>query len=282
MALNGVMLVSSVLNFLTISFDPGNDLPYLLFLPTYTATAWYHKKLPKDLLANQRKAIEEAEQFASHEYSLALMKGDTISPEERSQTVQKLARLTGLSPKYIDESNLRVHIFRFIKELLRDERRTVGRYDSRLEGIDLDATSATPEYDPSYASVFAPFTSAWNQYVRTELKWESDLPYEILTGRVRPWSWADYTNRYVNVSDSLRQAMTQNRDLKVFVANGYYDLATPFFATEYTFNHLGLDPTLRSHVSMGFYEAGHMMYTHKDSLQNLKADLARFITGAAP
>lgn len=281
MALNGVILISAVLNFATISFDPGNDLPYMLYLPTYTATAWYHKKLAKDLMASQRKAMEEAAQFASHEYSLALLKGDTISPEERSQIVQKLARLTGLSPKYIDESNLRVPIFRFIKELLREERRTVGRYDSRLEGIDLDATSATPEYDPSYASVFAPFTAAWNQYVRTELKWESDLPYEILTGRVRPWNWADYSNRYVNVSDNLRQAMTQNRDLRVFVANGYYDLATPFYATEYTFNHLGLDPSLRSHVTMDFFEAGHMMYTYRPSLEKLKADLAQFIPSAA-
>jgi carboxypeptidase C (cathepsin A) len=281
-ALNGIMLISAVLNFGTISFDRGNDLPYILFLPTYTATAWYHKKLPKDLMASQRKALEESEQFASHEYALALLKGDTLSAEERSQIVKKLARLTGLSPTYIDQSNLRVPIFRFTKELLRDERRTVGRYDSRLEGIDLDAAGATPEYDPSYASVYAPFTAAWNQYVRAELKWESDMPYEILTGRVRPWSWAEYSNRYVNVSDSLRTAMTQNRALKVFVANGHYDLATPYFATEYTFDHLGLDPSLQKHVSMDFFEAGHMMYTNKPSLERLKGDLAKFITGAVP
>jgi carboxypeptidase C (cathepsin A) len=280
MALNGIMLVSTVLNFETISFDRGNDLPYVLFLPTYTATAWYHKKLAKDLMASRAKALEEAEQFASHEYTLALLKGDAIGPEERSQIVQKLARLTGLSPKFVDQSNLRVPIFRFTKELLRDERRTVGRYDSRLEGIDLDATGATPEYDPSYASVHAPFTAAWNQYVRTELKWSSDMPYEILTGRVRPWNW-DNSNRYVNVSESLRTAMTENRALKVFVANGYYDLATPFFATEYTFNHLGLDATLRDHVSMDFFDAGHMLYTNLACLQKLKGDLAKFIRGAA-
>jgi carboxypeptidase C (cathepsin A) len=282
MALNGIMLVSTVLNFGTIRFDRGNDLPYILYLPTYTATAWYHKKLAADLMADRSKALRESEQFASHEYALALLKGDAISAEERSQVVQKLARLTGLAPKFIDESNLRVPIYRFTKELLRDERRTVGRYDSRLEGIDLDATSASPEYDPSYASVFAPFTAAWNQYVRTELKWESDMPYEILTSKVRPWSWGDYNNRYVNVSDSLRNAMTQNRNLKVFVANGYYDLATPYFATEYTFDHLGLDPELRNHVSMDFFEAGHMMYTRKASLEKVKADLAKFIAAAAP
>jgi len=282
LALNGVMLISAVLNFGTISFDRGNDLPYILFLPTYTAAAWFHKKLAADLMESQSKALKESEQFASHEYSLALMKGDTISSEERTQIARKLSRLTGLSDKFIDESNLRVPISRFTKELLRAERRTVGRYDSRLEGIDLDATSATPDYDPSYASVYAPFTAAWNQYVRAELKWESDLPYEILTSRVRPWSWDDFENRYVNVSDSLRAAMTQNRDLKVFVANGYYDLATPYFATEYTFDHLGLDPSLRNHVSMDFFEAGHMMYTYRPALEKLKADLAKFIGMAAP
>ena len=281
-ALNGIMLISAVLNFGTISFDRGNDLPYILFLPTYTATAWYHKRLAPDLMASQSKAIEESEQYASHEYTLALLKGDAISSEERAQTARKLARLTGLPAKFIDESDLRVPIFRFTKELLRDERRTVGRYDSRLQGIDLDPTSAFPDYDPSYASVYAPFTAAWNQYVRAELKWESDMPYEILTGRVHPWSWGNFDNRYVNVSDSLRAAMTQNRDLKVFVANGHYDLATPFFATEYTFDHLGLDPTLRNHVSMDFFEAGHMMYTYKPSLEKLKADLARFIGTAMP
>jgi carboxypeptidase C (cathepsin A) len=281
-ALNGIMLISSVLNFGTISFDRGNDLPYVLFLPTYTATAWYHKKLPADLMASQQKAVRESEQFATHEYSLALMKGDTISSEERAQIVQRLARLTGLSAKFIEDSNLRVPIYRFTKELLRDQRRTVGRYDSRLLGIDLDPTSAAPDYDPSYSSVYAPFTAAWNQYVHAELKWESDVPYEILTGRVHPWDWGDFDNRYVNVSDSLRAAMTQNRDLKVFVANGHYDLATPFFATEYTFDHLGLDPTLRNHVSMDFFEAGHMMYTYKPSLEKLKADLAKFIQMSAP
>jgi carboxypeptidase C (cathepsin A) len=281
-AFNGVALLSSVLNFESVRFGPGNDLPYELFLPTYTATAWYHKKLPPDLMRDRQKAIEEAEQFAAHEYTLALMKGDGISSEERAQVVAKLARLTGLAAKYIDDSNLRVPIFHFTKELLRDEHRTVGRYDSRMEGIDFDAVAPSPEYDPSYAGVFAPFTAAWNQYVRADLKWESDLPYEILTGRVRPWNWGDYSNRYVNVSDSLREAMTQNRDLRVFVANGYYDLATPFFSTQYTFNHLGLDPALRDHVSMDFFEAGHMMYTHKPSLERLKADLGKFITSATP
>jgi len=280
MNLNGIVLLSSILNFATARFEPGNDLPYPLFLPTYTAAAWYHKKLGKELQAGGlKKAVDEAQRFASNEYTLALMKGDSIATAERQQVVQKLARLTGLSPVYIEESNLRVPIQRFTKELLRDERRTLGRYDSRMEGIDLDAAGATPDYDPSYATVQGPYTAVWNQYVRTDLKFESDLPYEILTGRVQPWSYREFENRYVNVAETLRQAMTQNRALKVFVANGFYDLATPFFATEYTFNHMLLDPELKGHVSMGFYEAGHMMYTHLASLRKLKPEIAKFVEG---
>jgi carboxypeptidase C (cathepsin A) len=278
MNLNGIVLISSILNFATTSFVPGNDLPYPLFLPTYTAAAWYHKKLPKDLEAGGLKsAIEESQHFAGGDYTEALMKGDSLSAAEQHQIAQKLARLTGLSQNYVEESNLRIPIQRFVKELLRDERRTVGRYDSRMKGIDADAAGERPEYDPSFATVQGTYTAAWNQYVRTELKFETDLPYEILTGRVRPWSYREFENRYVNVAETLRQAMTQNPALKVFVANGYYDLATPFFATGYTFNHMSLDPGLRGHVSMGFYEAGHMMYTHLASLQKLKPDIAKFL-----
>ncbi|HZT33699.1 MAG TPA: peptidase S10 [Bryobacteraceae bacterium] len=279
--LNGIMLISCVLNFGTLSFDPGNDLPYILYLPSYTATAWYHKKLPKDLQADRHKALEEAQQFARNEYTLALFKGDRLSGEERRQAVEKLARYTGLSPKYIEESNLRVPIHRFIKELLRGERRTVGRFDSRMEGIDANAAGATPDYDPSYAVVQGPYTATWNEYVRSDLKFESDLPYEILTGRVQPWNWGDFQNRYVNVAETLRRAMTENRYLKVFVANGYYDLATPFLATEYTFDHLGLDASLRDHVSMDFFDAGHMMYIRKESLEKVTRDLRQFLLAAS-
>lgn len=282
MNLNGIMLLSSVLNFETISFGAGNDLPYVLFLPTYTATAWYHKKLAKDLQADRSKALEEAQRFALGEYNLALMKGATLGAEERRQTVQKLARYTGLSSSFIEMANLRVSASEFRKELLRDQRRTLGRYDSRLEGIDLNATGSSPEYDPSYAAVQGPFTATWNQYVRTELNFESDVPYEILTGRVQPWNWAQYQNRYVNVAETLREGMTQNAYLKVFVACGYYDLATPFLAAMYTADHLGLDPTLRGNLSLGFFDAGHMMYLYRPSLEKLKTDLSGFITGAVP
>lgn len=281
MNLNGILLLSSVLNFATVSFDAGNDLPYPLFLPTYTATAWYHKKLPKDLQADRARALQEAERFALGEYALALARGARLPAGDRAAVAAKLARLTGLSQRFIELSNLRVPIFAFTKELLREERRTVGRFDSRILGIDSDAAGSRPEYDPSYTAVQGAFTASLNQYLRAELKFESDLPYEILTGRVRPWSYTEYQNRYVNVAETLRQAMTQNRDLKVFVGNGYYDLATPYFATLYTFDHLHLDAALREHVSMSFYDAGHMMYVHLPSLERLKRDLAKFIAAAA-
>jgi carboxypeptidase C (cathepsin A) len=281
--LNGIILLSSVLNFGAIRFDFGNDLPYPLFLPTYTAAAWYHNKLPKDLQSGGLlKAVEESKRFAAGPYTLALFKGDSISAEERAAVVKNMARLTGLSPQYIDESNLRVRAGRFEKELLRDQRRTLGRYDSRLEGVDEDAASSNPEYDPSYASVQGAFTAAWNQYVRTELKFESDLPYEVLTGRVNPWSYQEYENQYVNVADTLREAMTQNAALKVFVGAGYYDLATPFFSAEYTLSHMGLDAKLRDHISMGYYEAGHMMYTQLKSLQKARQDLSKFMASCLP
>lgn len=276
--LNGIVLMSAVLNFGTIRADRGNDLPYVLYLPTFTAAAWYHKKLPKELeSAGLLKAIEESRRYASGPYTLALFKGDSISAEERSATVKGLARLTGLSPQFIEACNLRVSPGRFEKELLRDQRRTLGRYDSRLEGVDEDAASDRPDYDPSYASVQGAFTAAWNQYVHSELKYESDLPYEVLTDRVYPWSYREYENRYVDVAGTLRDAMTQNAALRVFVANGYYDLATPFLATEYTINHMLLDPKLRDHVTLSYYEAGHMMYTQLKSLEKLKQDISKFM-----
>ena len=279
--LNGIMLVSSILDFGTADFQPGNDLPYILFLPTYTATAWYHKKLDAELSADLQKTLREVENFALNEYALALLKGDTLSGDERARIVNKLARYTGLSADYIERANLRVEIFHFTKELLRDEKRTVGRLDSRFKGIDRDQTGATMENDPSYTNIIGPYTGALYDYVRRELKFESDLPYEVLSLKVHAqWSFGEHENRYVSVADTLRAAMSINPHLRVFVANGYYDLATPYFATEYTFNHLGLDAALRGNISMAHYEAGHMMYIHLPSLAKLKQDLAGFVRGA--
>ncbi len=280
--LNGITLISSVLNFETISFAPGNDLPYALFLPTYTATAWYHKKLPKDLQGDLEKAIGEARRFAGNEYTVALMKGDKLTASDRTSVVHELARLTGLSEPFIEEANLRVSISRFTKELLRDQRRTVGRYDSRLEGVDRDAAGENPEYDPSYASVQGAYTAMFNEYVRSELAYKSDQPSQVLTDKVQPWSYEKFQNRYVNVAGMLRDAMTENPNLKVMIATGYYDLATPFFAAEYTVSHLGLEPALSNHVSLTYCEAGHMLYTKKSCLDALHGSMADFYQKAIP
>ncbi len=277
MYLNGIMLISAILNFQTARFGPGNDLPHILFLPTYTATAWYHQRLAPELQANLQAALRQVEAFARGEYTLALMQGAALPAEERTAIIRKLAYFTGLSEDYIDRTDLRIEIFRFTKELLRHERRTVGRLDSRFKGIDRDSAGERFEFDPSYANIQGPYTAAFNAYVRGELNFESDLPYEILTDRVWPWSYAEFENSYLNVAETLRQAMCTNPSLKVYIANGYFDFATPYFATEYTFNHLGLDESLRGNLRMGYFEAGHMMYIHLPSLAKLRAELENFI-----
>lgn len=281
--LNGLMLISSILDFGTVDFQPGNDLPYILYLPSYAAAAWYHQRLKGRLQRDLRRTLDEVEAFALGDYAAALMRGAALTPKARAAIVDQLATYTGLSAAYIDRAELRVEHLRFCKELLRDQRRTVGRLDSRFTGIDKDAVGETFEYDPSMSNVMGPYTAAFYDYVRRELKFEVDLPYEILSFKVnQAWRFSDHENRYVEVAGALRQAMTVNPYLKVFVANGYFDLATPYFATEYTFNHLGLDPSLRSNVSMAYYDAGHMMYIHAPSLAKLKDDLSAFIQRAAP
>jgi carboxypeptidase C (cathepsin A) len=283
MYLNGIMLVSVVLDFATLRFEPGHDLPHILYIPTFAATAWYHQRLAPDLQKDLRATIKEAEAFAAGEYAAALHKGVALGDKERTRIVKQLARYTGLSADYIERTNLRIDIHRFVKELLRDERRTVGRLDSRFKGIDRDAAGEVNDYDPSLTNIMGPYAATFYDYVRGELKFESDLPYEILNFKVNEnWSYAEHEGRYVKVGDTLRQAMTINPHLKVFVANGYYDLATPHFATEYTFNHLALDPSLHANLTLRHYEAGHMMYIHLPSLAQMKADLAEFVRGAAP
>jgi carboxypeptidase C (cathepsin A) len=277
MYLNGIILISTILNFQTVEFDTGNDLPYQLILPTYTAIAWYHKKLGTDLQADLRKAVEESEKFALGEYNEALLAGDTLSAARRSEVAQKVARLTGLSADFVERNKLRIELSRFDKELLRKESRTVGRLDGRFVGIDADSGGSSNEYDPSFAAIIGPYTAAFNDYVRGDLKFESDLFYEFITGNVQPWSYRAFENRYVDVAETLRQAMTQNQFLRVFVAKGYYDCATPFFAASYTLDHLGLDATLHGHISDSYYESGHMMYVHLPSLAKLKQDVAAFM-----
>jgi carboxypeptidase C (cathepsin A) len=263
------------LNFETISFDPGNELPYSLYLPTYTATAWYHNKLPADLQRGSlEKTTQAARDFAANDYALALMKGDKLTGAERTKVAEMTSRFTGLSKEYVEESKLRISPARFRKELLRATGRVVGRYDTRLEGTDMDSAGERPGYDPSYSSVLGVFTATFNDYVREELKWETDLTYEALTDKVRPWSFERQQNRYVNTGEMLRQAITETPNLRVLVASSYYDLATPFFAAEYTFNHLGLDPSLQGNVRFAYCDAGHMLYTYKPCLDTLQKSMA--------
>lgn len=278
--LNGVILVSAVLNFQTIAMAEGNELPYALFLPAYAATAWYHKKLDKELQADLRRTLAAAETFAQGEYTLALMKGNRLGDAERQAVTRKLALLTGLSEEFVRRNDLRIEPSRFRAELLRDRGLVFGRFDSTITAPATDAAANRPDFDPSYASVQGPFTAALQQYVRGELGYESDLNYEILTGRVQPWNYGQAaTNRYLNVAPQLRDALVRNRYLRVFVASGYYDLATPFSATEYTLAHLGDQATARR-VTHAYYEGGHMMYTRREQLRRLKEDLGRFYDAA--
>jgi carboxypeptidase C (cathepsin A) len=278
-AFNGILLISTIMNFQTTRFAKGNDLPYVLFLPTYTAIAWYHKKLPPDLQADLRKTLDEAERWAATDYTVALAKGDRLTPAERQEVIDKLARYTGLDKRFLDNSDLRVEISRFDKELLRDEKRTVGRLDGRFKGIDALAASETPDFDPSIAAIRPPYTATFNDYVRRELGFKSDLEYYVLGGGVGRWDFgAD--NVYADTSEALRSAFAKNPYMKLFVASGYYDLATPYFATQYTLKHMGLDPSLRGSVETTFYEAGHMMYIDKTSLAQLRRDAQAFVQGA--
>jgi len=279
MYLNGIMLISSILDFATARFHINNDLPYITFLPGYTATAWYHKVLkPQRTL---KAWLKEAEEFALGDYSKALLKGDTLTKEERADIVKRLSHFTGISEQFIERSNLRINTFHFFKELLRERGLTVGRLDSRLTGRDRLGVTEYAEYDPLITSTNGPYTAGFYDYIRRELKFESDLPYEILNMNVWPWSYKEFENSYLNVAETLRASMTYNPYLKVFVANGYYDLGTPYFATEYTFDHMGLREDLRKNITMAYYDAGHMMYIHMPSLKQMKTDLAKFIKGAA-
>jgi carboxypeptidase C (cathepsin A) len=277
MYVNGILLISMVLDFQTLRFSASNDLPYVLFLPTYAATAMYHGKLDAKLRANQEKTLEEIRNWSLNEYLVYLAKGHLASDAEHSAITEKLSAYTGLSKEYIASSNNRPDIFRFTKELLRKEGKTIGRLDSRFTGVDRDNAGENFEYDPSYnAVIYAPFTSTVNHYLRSTLGFESDLPYEILTGKVQPWNWGSAERGFPYVGEALRRAMSKNRFLKVYVANGWYDLATPFFASEYTINHLPLESMLRKNISMKYYQSGHMMYIEKESLIQFTKDIEQF------
>jgi carboxypeptidase C (cathepsin A) len=266
--LSGIALLSSV------AFSNwGADNRSEFFLPTYATTAWYHHLLSSDLqILTIDQVAQQAREFAHGEYAAALEKGDALSPAERQKVVQDLARFTGLTPKYIEQTNLRISSFRWFKELERDKRRTIGRLDSRFEGMDVDAAGERVEYDPSEASYEGAFVATFHDYVRRELKWDSDMYYTV-SANVRPWDQTGNTE----VAEVLRAAMTQQTFLKVLVLCGYYDVATPFNGIENTFAHMHLEPPVRKNVSFTYYEAGHMMYIDEKEHHKLHKDVDEFI-----
>ncbi len=281
--LNGIMLVSVVLNFQTLLFDPGNDLPYVLYLPSYALAARHHGKLSKRLQAmSEADFIEEVRQFAESEYAEALHKGDRLTSATYDKVLKKLVEYTGLSEAYVAGSNLRIEIMRFTKELLRAEGKVIGRFDSRITGMDADDVGEQFESDPSFDVVHGVYSGCLNDFVRKDLAYASDLPYEILSFKVFPkWNYDKFKNSYVNTAEMLRTAMMKNPHMKVLVANGRYDLATPFVATEYTFDHLGVKGEAKNNIKHTYYDAGHMMYMHKPSLQKLSRELKQFVRQAS-
>jgi carboxypeptidase C (cathepsin A) len=275
---NGIVLISSVLNFQTLEFEPGNDVPYPLFLPSYAATAWYHKRLPPDLQQlSLRDVLSQTEAFSSAEYLLALARGSSISQGDTSHVANQLSRFTGLDASYLQQENLREPIERFTNDLLKSQNRSVGRYDSRFTGIRLHPGTDAEDFDPSDEAVNGPFTAAFNDYVRRELNFETDLPYETIA-EVNPWNLAE--NKYLDVATSLKEAMSRNPYLKIWVCCGYYDLATPYFAAQSVVRGMNLDPAIRENIQFTFYESGHMLYIEKGAREKLKDDLNRFLGGA--
>ncbi len=283
MYFNGVMLVSSILDFSTARFNEGNDLPYILFLPSEAATAWYHRKLPAKL---QKLSLDdflrEVEQFATSTYRDALFAGDSLPQEDLETVAARLADYTGLPQEDYLRERLRVRAYEFFDLLLKDQNKRVGRFDSRYVG----GSTYTWErheagVDPSYSQVYGAYSGGFNDYLRSELNYESDLPYEILTSVVRPWNYGvEGEAQYVNVANRLREALVMNPFLQVHVCCGYYDLATPYFAAEYTVNRLMLDPELRDNITLSYYKGGHMMYTVREELARQKEALAGFIRSA--
>ncbi len=274
---NGIMLISAVLNFQTIDFSPGNDLPYVMFLPAYAATAWYHGRLSPERQARSLEEIRaEAEAFAANEYLLALTQGDALPDAEKQRIAARLAELTGLSAESLARQNLRVPSWRFTATLLEDAGRGVGRFDSRITGIRYSPGTEEYDYDPSFEAVLGPFTAGINAYLREELNFETDLPYEILAD-VSPWNFDGAKNQYLNVAEPLRRAMSRNPYLRVWAASGIFDLATPYYATDYTVRQLLLDPAILGNVTQTFYDAGHMMYTLRSAREQLKSDFVSFL-----
>lgn len=285
-ALNGIALISAVLSYATLDmWAVGlNDLPYSLFLPSFAATAWYHKRLAEEYQSRElTDVLAEVEEYATGDYLLALVKGDAISAEERAEVIRRVSAYTGLEERFVDNSNLRIQIMRFCKELLRDEKRTVGRLDSRFTGVDTLAVTETPDVDPSMVHPGAPFTAMVNDYLRDALKFESDQGYETMSRNViEKWKFDSVRNGYLDTTAPLRTAFNRNPHLKVLVTYGYYDLATPYYAMQYTMNHLGLEPSRREDIHYAAYEAGHMTYIDDTCRVQFRNDIVAFYEEALP
>ena len=290
MDFNGVVMISTVLDLGTLSFNPGDDRPYIFYLPSYAAAAWYHKLL-KDRPTDLPAFLNEARQFAATEYAAALMKGSQLDAAEKTRVLKKLARFTGLSEDYLTKANLRVNAMQFRAELQRAQGLTTGRYDARFSGPEIDLLDEQAKYDPVTNDVFGALTASFNHYVRDDLKYGKSESYRLLnSSAAAQWNWKHSASNGIfgpafpgspNVETDLVQAMIGNPHLKVQVENGLYDFATPFFATEYTMDHLRLPDRLRANIQMEYYTAGHMMYLHEPDLQKLKRNVASFIQAAS-
>lgn len=275
MAVNGLGLISTVLNMSTLDFHPGSDTPYALHIPTYAAIAHYHGRHPGRELAD---VVREAEEFAGREFGYALSQGARLTPSELDDVVRRLGELTTLDEAFIRRSNLRWDYGEFSAELLRNEGLTVGRIDGRFTQRHLRGQSSSNQDDPSLRAINGPYAAAINHYVRAELGYENDLPYEILTGRVQPWSYKTFEGAPVDVTSDLERLLNYNRDLRVHVDYGYHDGATPHFAAEYVWAHLNISDQARGRFSHHYHQAGHMMYVKPDCRRDQLASLAEFVT----
>jgi carboxypeptidase C (cathepsin A) len=274
--INGVILISAVLNFGTNNYDIGNDLPRALYIPSYTAAAWYHKKLAPALQARPvAEVLKESEAWAIGEYASALIKGGWMSAKEKEGIAEKMAYWTGLSKELCLQANLRVDENRFYKALRRADGLSVGRLDARFTGRNLDDAGEYVDFDPSFTNIDGPFTAVINDYLERELKFKDEKGYNVF-GDVYPWNYNNVQNKYLNVAESLRDAMAKNPYLKVYLGCGYYDFATPYFTAVYDIEHMFLRPEQRSRVNIHYYESGHMYYIHKPSLIQFKKDIDSF------